>query len=99
MVTFELFVRPALRALQGLPPLPAHRHAFLGAPIHKAAGLRHFVRASTSVKDGVTWATPLLSQSSGALSSASGATCLIDVAEPETSIEAGSEIRIFPLSW
>ncbi|MFT3708635.1 MAG: molybdopterin molybdotransferase MoeA [Archangium sp.] len=99
MVTFELFVRPALRVLQGLPAFPPHRQAFLGAPVHKAAGLRHFIRATTSVKDGVTWATPLSSQSSGALSSASGATCLIDVGEPETNVEAGSEIRIFPLSW
>jgi molybdopterin molybdotransferase len=85
--------------MQGLEPLPQHRQAFLGAPIHKAAGLRHFVRASTTLKDGVTWATPLGSQSSGALSSASGATCLIDVAENETGIDAGSEIRAFPLSW
>jgi molybdopterin molybdotransferase len=99
MVTFELFVRPALRALQGLAALPPHRTAHLGAPIHKVAGLRHFVRATTALREGVLWATPLAAQSSGALASAAGATCLIDVAEPETSIEAGSEIRIFPLSW
>ncbi|MBL8911129.1 MAG: molybdopterin molybdotransferase MoeA [Archangium sp.] len=99
MVTFELFVRPALRALQGLSALPPHRTAHLGAPIHKAAGLRHFVRATTAVRDGVLWASPLASQSSGGLASASGATCLIDVAEAETHIEAGSEIRVFPLSW
>lgn len=99
MVTFELFVRPALRAMQGLGALPPHRTAHLGAPIHKPAGLRHFVRATTAIRDGVLWASPLASQSSGGLASATGATCLIDVAEAETSIEAGSEIRIFPLSW
>ena len=99
MVTFELFVRPALRATQGLPPLPPLERARLTQPINKAAGLRHFVRGTLESKDGVRLVTPRQNQSSGALTSTAGATCLIDVAEAVTRVEEGNEINVFPLDW
>lgn len=99
MVTFEVFVRPALRALQGLAPLPVRLPARSTALIPKQPGLRLFVRATWEVKDGALWATPLASQSSGALSSASGATCLIEVPEDSGNVEIGSHCELLPVSW
>jgi molybdopterin molybdotransferase len=99
MVTFELFVRPALRALQGLPPLPVSLPARAAVDLPKQPGLRLFVRATTEVRDGALWATPMASQSSGSLSSASGATCLVDLPQDSGPVAKGSEIMVFPLSW
>ena len=70
LVTFELFVRPALRALQGLdgpsrPVLPAR----LSSAQVKPAGLTTFLRArARRVGDGL-WLDPLPTQQSGHLSS------------------------------
>ncbi|MFZ5440765.1 MAG: gephyrin-like molybdotransferase Glp [Myxococcota bacterium] len=99
MVTFELYVRPALRVLQGLPALPVSLPGRAAVDLPKQPGLRLFVRATTEVRDGAIWATPLASQSSGALSSASGATCLIDLPQDSGAVNKGSEISLFPLSW
>jgi molybdopterin molybdotransferase len=99
MVTFELFVRPALRRLLGLPHSPAVATAKLAAPVTKPAGLRHFVRAFVEEREGAAWAVPLNSQSSGSLSSAAGASCLIDLGEAVTHVEKGNEIRVLLLPW
>jgi len=99
MVTFELFVRPALRALQGLPPLPIALPARAAVEVPKQPGLRLFVRATMELREGTLWARPLSSQSSGALSSAAGATCLIDLPQDAGVVKSGSEISIFPVSW
>ncbi len=99
MVTFELFVRPALRALQGLPPLPIALPARAAVDVPKQPGLRLFVRATMELREGALWARPVSSQSSGALSSAAGATCLIDLPQDAGVVKSGSEISIFPVSW
>lgn len=99
MVTFELFVRPALRALQGLPPTTPLLPGRLAAAITKPAGLRHLVRASVERRDDALWATPLSSQSSGALGSAVGATHLISIAADATQVAQGAVVDLIPLSW
>ncbi|MDP3157889.1 MAG: molybdopterin molybdotransferase MoeA [Archangium sp.] len=99
MVTFEIFVRPALRAMQGLPALIPRLPARLGAPIAKQPGLRLFVRATWEVRGDTLWATPLKSQSSGSLSSASGATCLIELGEDAGNVETGNNCAVLPVSW
>lgn len=99
LVTFELFVRPALRALQGLPPYPVSLPGRAATPLRKAAGRRHFLRATITPREGALWATPLASQSSGALSSAAGATHLINLGPEVTELEAGSEIELIPVDW
>jgi molybdopterin molybdotransferase len=99
MVTFELFVRPALRKLQALsfevPQVPAR----LKAALSKPAGLHHFVRARTELKDGTLWAEPLKSQTSGALVSAVGATHLISVPPETTALGEGEAVSLIPVSW
>lgn len=99
MVAFELFVRPALLALQGLPPRVTALPGRAAVPLTKAEGKRHFLRASVEVRDGAWWATPLPNQSSGALSSALGATHLISLAPEVTEVPAGSEISLLPVQW
>lgn len=99
MVTFEVFVRPALRVMQGLPPLPPRLPARAAAAISKPPGLRHFVRATWEVRGGELWATPLASQSSGALSSGSGATCLLELPEAAGNLEIGSPCELLPVPW
>lgn len=99
MVTFDVFVRPALRALQGLtaalPPVPARLEGSLAS--HPE--LRLFVRARAEIRDGAIWARPVKSQSSGALTSASAANALIDVRPGALQLEHGNEISLFPTSW
>jgi molybdopterin molybdotransferase len=99
LVTFELFVRPALRALQGLPPNQAVLPGRAAEPIAKAKGLRHYLRATVVERNGALWATPLPSQSSGSLRSAIGATHLISLDPDVTDLGIGSEIKLLPLSW
>lgn len=99
MVTFELFVRPALRALQGLTATTPLIPGRLAAAITKPAGLRHLIRASVERRDDALWATPLSSQSSGALGSAVGATHLISIAPDETQVPQGAVVDLIPLSW
>ncbi len=72
MVTFELFVRPALRKLAGHHALfrPTLR-ARLGETLRKAPGRAHFVRVRLERCDGVTIARSTGSQSSGVLRSMS----------------------------
>lgn len=100
MVTFELFVRPALRRLCGIadvaPPRVCGR---LSAPLKKSVGLTHYVRARAAFRDGALWAEPLASQTSGALRSAASATHLIELEEAASSAEAGQPVTLLPVSW
>lgn len=99
MVTFELFVRPALRAMQGLPSAHPLLPGRLAVPVKKAAGLRHLVRAQVERRESELWATPLSSQSSGALTSAAGATHLISIAPDATQVPSGAVVDLIPLFW
>ncbi len=99
LVTFELFVRPALRALQGLPSEVPMLPGRIATPFKKVPGLRHLVRATVALKDGDLWATPLVTQSSGALSSAATSTHLISVPPETTSLSEGDQIVLIPVSW
>jgi molybdopterin biosynthesis enzyme len=65
----------------------------------KAAGLRHFLRATVETRDGVLVATPLPNQSSGAYSSVVGATHLISVGPDVTELAAGSEVSLLQTDW
>jgi molybdopterin molybdotransferase len=79
LVCFYLYVRPALRRMQGyrrlhLPVVTAA----LTRPVRKARGLTEFVRVQLASSDGGWLATALPSQSSGVLSAlGSGAALLV----------------------
>jgi molybdopterin molybdotransferase len=99
LVSFELFVRPALRVMQGLRASSGTLCARLDGSVTKTTGIRLFARAVAELRGGTWWATPLSSQSSGALASASGATHLISVAPSVTSLAYGDQIDLIPLAW
>lgn len=100
LVTFELFVRPALRRLLGHadvePPRVAGR---LEGSLSKAPGLAHFVRVTATWRAGELWAKPLGTQTSGALRSAAAATHLLHFPRELSSVTDGSHVELVPLSW
>jgi molybdopterin molybdotransferase len=94
-VTFEQFVRPALRKLMGHSAL--HRpvvRARLTETLRKGAGRLHFVRVRLERRDDEIVATPTGNQSSGVLTSLiRGQGLAIFAAEAER-LEAGSEVVV-----
>ncbi len=98
MVTFELFVRPAIRKLAG------HRTPFrravtvrLDEPIVTAAGLQHFLRVRLSRTGETPTARLTGPQGSGILSSMAQADGLLIVPEGRTEIPAGELLPALPL--
>ena len=79
LVCFHLYVRPALRRLQGHRRLHAPLvEASLARSVRKAKALTEFVRVQLAWTDDGWVATPLMSQSSGVLTAlASGAALLV----------------------
>jgi molybdopterin molybdotransferase len=95
LVTFELFVRPAIRQLAGLagpsrPELPAR----LAVPFEKDPALTYFVRARVRLDRGALWAEPLATQSSGALTSATGFEALAVLPAGRSRLQRGARIAV-----
>ncbi|HVE84121.1 MAG TPA: gephyrin-like molybdotransferase Glp, partial [Myxococcales bacterium] len=60
LVSFELFVRPALRRMMGHANVePARVPGRLDAPLSKGPGMVHYVRATAELRDGELRARPL----------------------------------------
>jgi molybdopterin molybdotransferase len=93
-VAFELFVRPALLAMQGAtitsrPRVPVS----LARDCRKQAGRAHFLRA-TVTRDGERLvATPHGKQGSAMLTSLVGCNALVELAAGETEFLAGATVR------
>ncbi len=99
LVSFELFVRPALRLMQGLPPTAQPLVGRLDGSLSKSAGIRLFARSRATLREGEWWATPLASQSSGALASAAGATHLVSLAPSVTEVGRGDKVQLISVAW
>lgn len=100
LVTFELFVRPALRRLLGHREVePPVVPGVLATAYRKPAGLAHYVRAVARWSSDRWVAEPLASQTSGALRSAARATHLVEIPREATELPAGSPVRLIPVSW
>ncbi len=100
LVSFELFVRPALLRLQGHSRLfPQPTTAKLKVGQRKKAGLRHFVRVQLELSGEDTWAVPLGTQTSGAVRSAAGATHLAVLPETAEDLAPGAAVSVIPVSW
>jgi molybdopterin molybdotransferase len=94
LVTFELFVRPALRAMAGLPGsgravLPAR----LAAPQEKPAELTVYARARLARVGGELWVEPLRTQVSGNLTSAAGVGALAVLPAGLTRLRRGARVE------
>jgi molybdopterin molybdotransferase len=95
-VSFWLFGRPAIDALQGLAPRPpAARRAELAAPVKSPPGKRSFLRGVLA-PDGAS-VTPLTGQGSHQLGALAQANALIVVPEPVTAMAAGEAADVISL--
>ena len=100
MVTFELFVRPAIRRLLG-HPLPFRRTVpvCVGEPIALGPKLRHFLRAVVEPDGSSGGLVARLTgpQGSGILTSMARANALLIVPEDRPSVAAGETLRALVL--
>jgi molybdopterin molybdotransferase len=95
MVTFHLFVRPALRAMLGLAPISGRTRAALAAPYRKKAGKAHYARCSLELTE-QGWCAHLTraSQGSHVLTSMLGADALAAIPADREEIAEGEEIEV-----
>ncbi|WP_067456321.1 molybdotransferase-like divisome protein Glp [Actinomadura macra] len=97
-VSFQVFVRPALRAMQGLDPEPLPTvSAVLGEDIKSPAGLRHYVRGRLSLNRGSYAVLPADVQGSHQLGSLASANALIALPEEAEALPAGSHVEVMRL--
>lgn len=90
LVGCELFVKPALRALQGLAePLPRFERGRLLAPLRRNAARDELVRARAD--DGSL--EPLVGQESHMIARAAAANALVYVPQGEGTLDAGADVR------
>src|SRR6266852_4882785 len=95
MVTFELFVTPALDLLSGAPardlPLVEAR---LGEALHEKRGLAHFLPARVEWSGTTPQVKALRWQGSGDIITLAHANCFLVVAADRTRIDAGETVPI-----
>ena len=93
LLTFELFVRPALLRMAGRASVHRPRaRAVLVEDVEKPAGLRFFARGVHDAAAGTVRTTG--PQGSGILTSMALANCLIDLPETADRAAAGSEVTV-----
>ncbi len=98
LATFELFVRPAVNALLGLPhPLPAFRPGKLAAAVARNAERDELVRATLAVEDGEAVLSPVQGQESHMIVRAGRAAALAWISAGEGELPAGSPVRFLEL--
>ncbi len=95
MVTFELFVRPTLLALQSATVYQRRiAPARLKTSYSKVAGRTHFLRARLERRDGELVATIKAKQGSGNLTTMAGVDGLVEIPEETTSVAAGGQVNV-----
>ncbi|GAB4317514.1 MAG: molybdopterin molybdotransferase MoeA [Candidatus Sumerlaeia bacterium] len=96
LITFELFGRPAVLKMQGLPMHPQTIRAILDADCEPAQGRRtNILRVKLEHRDGGLHAIPLARQGSHMLTSLIQADGYIEVASTTGGITSGSEVEVF----
>jgi len=98
MVSFELFVRPAIQKMLGMMPRP-HRavEAVLTDEIPRKDNRRHYLRVRVTRKDGGYQAHLTGEQGSGILTSMVRANGLAVIPEDVDHLEAGSRVQVLLL--
>jgi molybdopterin molybdotransferase len=93
LVGFELFVRPALRALQGeREPRPPYLPGRLARPLRRNPMRDELVRARASVDDGVVVLDPVTGQDSHMIVRSASADALVLVARGDGELSAGAAV-------
>jgi molybdopterin molybdotransferase len=99
LVTFELFVRPAVNALLGLPePEPAFRQGALTASVRRNPDRDQFIRARSRREGDAVVLEPISGQESHMIARAGRADALIEIVAGDGEVAAGSLARYLPLS-
>ncbi|MFI7386037.1 gephyrin-like molybdotransferase Glp [Streptomyces sp. NPDC049813] len=99
-VSFELFVRPAIRALMGLPDAILRRPSTRAVlttdkALTSPEGRRQFLRGTYDAEAGTV--APVGGSGSHLIAALAQADALIVVAEDVTSVEPGTEVEVVPL--
>jgi molybdopterin molybdotransferase len=95
LVACELFVKPAIRALQGIrEPLPPFERGILASPIRRSAGRDELVRAVAHRQPQGVVLDPLAGQESHMIVRAAAADALVLIPRGDGELEAGR-----PVSW
>ncbi|HEY6378968.1 MAG TPA: gephyrin-like molybdotransferase Glp [Candidatus Dormibacteraeota bacterium] len=101
LVTFELFVRPAILALQGATELHRRRSAARALePLPKPAGLETFLRGvlvAARAPGELPGVRLTGGQDSGRIRSMAEADCLIVLPAEGTRVESGAAVEVIPL--
>jgi molybdopterin molybdotransferase len=93
LVAFELFVRPALLALQGAhDPGPRYLPGRLGATVRRTEHRDELVRARTRVDDGAVVLDPLTGQESHMIVRSAAANALVLVPRGTGELSAGAQV-------
>jgi molybdopterin molybdotransferase len=97
-VSFQVFVLPALRKMQGLPAdtLPTVI-ARLAEPVSSPAGLRHFLRGVLDYRAGEYHVGLLEGQGSHQMASLADSNALLVIPEDVTELPAGSPVAVMRL--
>jgi molybdopterin molybdotransferase len=95
MVTFELFVAPAIDLLSGAEarPLPLVE-ARLAAPMREKPGLAHFLPARVDWPKGAPEVRALAWQGSGDIGALARANCFLVVPAEKEALAAGETVQI-----
>jgi molybdopterin molybdotransferase len=95
MVTFHLFARPALRAMQGLDLFPGRTHAALAATYRKKPGKAHYLRCRLELSE-EGWRAHLTRERQGShvLTSMLGADALAVIPVEAKEVAAGERVEI-----
>ena len=98
LVGFELFVRPALLALQGLAePRPAFRPGRLATPTRRLGARDALLRARTRVEGDAVLVEPLTGQQSHMIARAATADALVLVPQGDGELAPGSAVSYLSL--
>ena len=94
LVGCELFVKPALRALQGLAdPLPRFEPGRLAAPLRRNEERDEFVRARSRVDGDSLVLEPIVGQESHMIVRSGAADALVHIPRGNGELAAGSSVR------
>ena len=97
MVTFELFVVPALDLLSGADPRPLpFLQAKLTEPLQEKPGLTHFLPARLEWRGLVPGVKPVRWQGSGDIGAVAHANCFMVVPADRDHIPAGETVSVLP---
>jgi molybdopterin molybdotransferase len=95
MVTFELFVRPAIELINGREPRPIpYLKAKLAHPVRERGALTHFLPARVTQTNGDPVVETLLWEGSGDIGAVVRGNCFLVIHESKLELEAGEWVDV-----